>query len=290
MSQIAPAPATIDAAAAARVRDIVARSGSSFQWGMRILPRARREAIYGIYAFCREVDDIADGPGEAEARMHGLTEWRAEIEALYEGRPSRPVARALAPAVARFRLPRAELLAVIEGMEMDVAGTMRAPAAAEFDAYCRLVAGAVGLLSIQVFGAEEPEARAFALVLGRALQLTNILRDLAEDAALGRLYLPREVLRGHAIETREPEVALAHPGLPAACAELAADARAGFAETRRLLSHCDRRRLKPSLVMMETYERILDRLEERGWREPERTVRVSSAEKLWIAVRLGLAG
>ena len=128
-----------------------------------------------------------------------------------------------------------------------------------------------------------------ALVLGRALQLTNILRDLAEDAALGRLYLPRELLAAHGIETREPAAALAHPGLPGACAEIAAEARAGYTETRRLLAHCDRRRLRPSVAMMEVYERILDLLEARGWREPGRGVHVSSAEKLWIAVRLGLA-
>ena len=289
MSQAAPAPPAIDASAAATVRKIVARSGSSFLWGMRLLPRVRRDAMHALYAFCREVDDIADGPGEPDERMRGLGAWRTEIEALYAGRPSRPVARALAPAVAAFNLPRPEFLAIIEGMEMDVAGTMRAPSATELDTYCRRVAGSVGLLSIRAFGAAEPEAHTLALVLGRALQLTNILRDLAEDAALGRLYLPRELLAAHGIETREPAAALAHPGLPGACAEIAAEARAGYTETRRLLAHCDRRRLRPSVAMMEVYERILDLLEARGWREPGRGVHVSSAEKLWISVRLGLA-
>jgi len=279
-----------DAAAQARVRDIATRSGSSFLWGMRILPRARREAMYAIYAFCREVDDIADGSGGTAERMRALGEWRTEIAALYSGLPSRPVTRALAPAVRAFGLPRAEFLAIIEGMEMDVADTMRGPTAADLDAYCHRVAGAVGLLSIRVFGAGEPEARSLALVLGRALQLTNILRDLWEDAALGRLYLPRELMRAHGIETRDPATALAHPDLPAVCAELAADARAGFAETRRLLANCDKRRLRPCIAMMEVYERVLGLLETRGWRQPGPKVRVSSAEKLWIAVRLALAG
>jgi phytoene synthase len=289
VSQASPTSAKIDAEASARVRRIVTRSGSSFLWGMRMLPRARREAMYAVYAFCREVDDIADGPGEADERMSQLAEWRAEVEALYAGRPSRPVARALVPAVAAYGLPQAEFLAIIEGMEMDVADAMCAPAAAELDAYCRRVAGAVGLLSIRVFGAAEPEAETLALVLGRALQLTNILRDLVEDGALGRLYLPRELLVAHGIDTREPAVALAHPGLPGVCAEVAADARAGFVETRCLLSLCDRRPLRPSIAMMEVYERILGLLEARGWRQPGREVHVSSAEKLWIAVRLGLA-
>ena len=169
MSPAAPAP--IDAEAAQRVRQIVARSGSSFLWGMRVLPRPRREAMYAIYAFCREVDDIADGSGEADTQMRQLGEWRDEIEALYAERPARPVARALAPAVTAFALPREEFLDIIEGMEMDVADTMRAPAAADLEVYCRRVAGAVGLLSIRAFGAEEPEAHTLALVLGRALQL-----------------------------------------------------------------------------------------------------------------------
>ena len=256
---------------------------------MRILPRRRREAMFAIYAYCREVDDIADGPGPADERLRRLGQWRAEIDALYAGRPSRPVTRALAPAVAAFGLPRAEFLAIIDGMEMDVADTMRAPAAADLDTYCRRVAGAVGLLSIRVFGAAEPEAGTLALVLGRALQLTNILRDLVEDAALGRLYLPRELLQTHGIETRDPEVALVHPGLPAVCAEIAEEARAGFAETRRLLSHCDKHPLRPSIAMMEVYERILAILEKRGWRQPSHSVRVSSAAKLWIALRHGFA-
>jgi phytoene synthase len=289
VTQSPPTSAKIDAKAAARVRRIVTRSGSSFLWGMRMLPRPRREAMYAIYAFCREVDDIADGPGETDERMARLAEWRTEIEALFAGQPSRPVARALLPAVAAFGLPRAEFLAIIEGMEMDVADAMRAPAAAELDAYCRRVAGAVGLLSIRAFGAAEPEAQTLALVLGRALQLTNILRDLVEDGALGRLYLPRELLAAHGIDTREPAAALAHPGLPGVCAEVVADARAGFVETRRLLSLCEKRPLRPSIAMMEVYERILGLLEARGWRQPGREVHVSSAEKLWIAVRLGLA-
>ena len=276
--------------AAAYVRRIAARSGSSFVWGMRILPRARREAMYAIYASCREVDDIADGPGETADRLQRLAEWRTEVESLYAGRPSRPVAWALAPAVAAYGLQREEFLAIIEGMEMDVRDSMRAPSSAELDAYCRRVAGAVGLLSVRVFGATEPEARTLAVVLGRTLQLTNILRDLAEDAELGRLYLPRETLRAHGIETNEPAAALAHPGLPAACADLAADARAGFAETRRLLAHCDKRRLGPSVAMMEVYERILGLLEARGWHQPGREVRVSSAEKLWIAGASGWRG
>jgi phytoene synthase len=257
---------------------------------MRILPRPRREAMFAIYAFCREVDDVADEPGEPDAKLARLEDWRAEITRLYEGRPTRPTTRALAGPVAAYGLPRDEFLAVIDGMEMDAREVMVAPALADLELYCRRVAGAVGMLSIHAFGAEEPAAREIAVVLGEALQITNILRDLAEDAARGRLYLPREILDAHGVTTRDPRAVLDHPGLAPVSAELAARARARFQRTRELIASCDSRPLKPCILMMQVYERILARLEARGWHRPRVPVRVSKAEKLWIALRYGLLG
>jgi phytoene synthase len=280
----------VAAAASDHVQQVVRRSGSSFLWGIRILPRPRREAMFAIYAFCREVDDVADEPGEPDAKLAGLEDWRAEIARLYEGRPTRPTTRALAGPVAAYGLPRDEFLAVIDGMEMDAREAMVAPGLADLELYCRRVAGAVGMLSIHVFGAEEPEAREIAVVLGEALQITNVLRDLAEDAARGRLYLPRELLDAHGIETRDPQAVLGHPGLASASAELAEMARARFARTRALIAACAPRPLKPCILMMQVYERVLARLEARGWHRPRVPVRVSKAEKLWIALRYGLLG
>ncbi len=283
---------TPEAATAAihHVHEVVRRSGTSFLWGMRVLPKARREAMFAIYAFCREVDDVADGTDEPEAKLASLEAWRAEIARLYEGRPTRPTTRALAGPVAAYRLPRDEFLAVIDGMEMDARAAVVAPSLEDFALYCRRVAGAVGMLSIHAFGAEEPRAREIAVALGEALQITNILRDLAEDAAEGRLYLPRELLDAHGITTRDPQAVLDHPGLAPASAELAARARARFQRTRELIGSCDPRPLKPCLLMMQVYERILARLEARGWHRPREPVRVSKAEKLWIAFRYGLLG
>jgi phytoene synthase len=257
---------------------------------MRVLPKARREAMFAIYALCREVDDVADGPGDPETKLARLEEWRAELARLYEGRPTRPTTRALAGPVAAFGLPREEFLAVIDGMEMDAREAMVAPSLEDFALYCRRVAGAVGMLSIHAFGAKEPHAREIAVALGEARQITNILRDLAEDAARGRLYLPREMLDAHGVATREPEAVLDHPGLALASAELAARARARFQRTRELIACCDPRPLKPCLLMMQVYERILARLEARGWQRPRVPVRLSKAEKLWIALRYGLLG
>ncbi|NBC31569.1 MAG: presqualene diphosphate synthase HpnD [Alphaproteobacteria bacterium] len=280
-------------AALAHVRRVVAESGTSFSLGMKMLGRARRDAMYAVYAFCREVDDIADDETvDAETgtddRLARLADWRAEIDGLYAGRPTRLTARALAGPVRDYALPKAEFLAVIEGMEMDAREAMCAPPPDALRHYCRCVAGAVGLLSIRVFGARGEEGEAFALALGEALQLTNILRDLDEDAARGRLYLPADVLAAHGLDGAAPPAVLAHPALDPVCRTVAGRARARFAEADRLLALSDRRVLRPALLMMGIYERILDRLLERGWQPPRAGLRLSKAEKLWAAFRHGL--
>lgn len=267
------------------VRAIVARSGSSFLWGMRILPPNRRDAMYAIYAFCREVDDAADEPDTTENKLAKLTAWRREIARLYAGSPLDPVARALQGPVAEFSLPAEEFLALIEGMEMDVRSTIVAPSFEVFTLYCRRVAGAVGMLSIRVFGDTGAAARELAVVQGEALQITNVLRDVAEDADRGRLYLPGDLLAKHGMAGLEPKAVLDHPGLAAACAELAVIARNRFARAHELLARCDRRRLRPARLMLETYGRILARLEARGWDRPREAARLSRPEKLWVALR-----
>lgn len=288
MAESASLSPAVAAEARDHVHEVVRRSGTSFLWGMRILPRARREAMFSIYAFCREVDDVADEAGTTEEKLAQLDWWRGEIARLYEGRPGHPVTRALAGPVAEFGLPRDEFLAVIDGMEMDAREAMVAPSLAELELYCRRVAGAVGMLSIHAFGAEGPEARKIAVFLGEALQLTNILRDLGEDAARGRLYLPRELLEVHGIATTEPGAVLDHPGVAAVSADLARMAKARFKRVRALLRRCDRRRLKPAILMMQVYARILDRLERRGWDRPRQRVGLSKLEKLWVVLRYGL--
>ena len=170
----------------AHVKRIVAQSGTSFLWGMRALPAERRHAMYAIYAFCREVDDVADEPGEMDDKMRALTAWRGEIARLYAGQPSWPTTRALLQPVQHFNLPQEEFLAVIDGMEADAAPTVRMQTLDELLNYCRKVAGAVGMLSIHAFGVPQHPGPRFAETLGTALQLTNILRDLKEDAALQR--------------------------------------------------------------------------------------------------------
>lgn len=279
----AAARAQIDHAAA-----ITANAGTSFYWGMRILPRPRREAMYAIYAFCREVDDIADGPQAPDVRIAGLDEWRAEIGRVFDGTPKTMTGRALVGPVRNFGLAREDFLAVLDGVAMDAREEMRAPSAAVLKQYCARVAGAVGLLSIRAFGDGSRRARDLALALGEALQITNILRDLREDAARGRLYLPRELLDKHGIAARDPDAVLAHPALPAVCEELAAEAREKFAEARAALKDCNRRRLRPAVIMMTIYRRILNLLVKRGWQRLDDPIAVGKPAKIWIALRHGI--
>jgi phytoene synthase len=277
-------------AAAARMhaRSVAARSGSSFLWGMRVLPRPRREAMYAIYAFCREVDDIADEPGAIEDKLAALVGWRTEIDRLFEGNPTRSTTRALLPALAAYSLPKKEFLAVIDGMEMDAREAMVAPSLADFELYCRRVAGAVGCLSICAFGATGSDGEQLAVTLGEALQVTNVLRDLDEDAARGRLYLPAELLEEAGIAARDPGAVLADPGLGEVCSVLVERARRCFSHSQDLCAALDSQRVKPAILMMEVYRRVLYRLDRRGWAAPRRPVRVTGMEKAWIALRHGL--
>lgn len=270
------------------VRKVVAKSGTSFLWGMRILPRARRDAMYAIYAFCREVDDIADEPNPQETKLRRLGEWRGEIARLYAGKPREAVAQALLGPIAAFELPTAEFLAIIDGMEMDVRSQIVAPSMEDYALYCRRVAGAVGLLSIRVFGDVSAPAQELAVVLGEGLQTINILRDLDEDAGRGRLYLPGDLLTKHGMADLSPDAVLAHPNLPGACEEMTNFAEVRMRRARILLSQCDRRRMRPARLMLESYERILHRLEARGWDRPRERVRLSRPEKLWVAFRYSL--
>src|SRR6266436_4279774 len=228
------------------IRRRVEAAGTSFYWAMRLLPHHRRNGMYAVYAFCREVDDIADGERPARHKLAALTAWREEIDGLYAGHPRHLITRALSEPVLRYRLRRRDFLAVIDGMEMDARQAICVPALATLDLYCARVASAVGHLSVHVFGDESYAAHAVAESLGRALQLTNILRDLDEDARRGRLYLPREILDRHGIPSTDPVAILRHPALPAVCRDVAAIAEGHFSEGARGMAQCSRRAMRPA--------------------------------------------
>lgn len=270
------------------VHRVVARSGTSFLWGMRVLPAERRRAMYAIYAFCREVDDLADEPGDSGEKLRGLAAWREEITRLYAGEPRWLTTRALLQPVQRYDLPQREFLAVIDGVEIDAAPAVRMGSLEDLLGYCRKVAGAVGMLSIHAFGVPRDPGYQIAETLGNAVQFTNILRDVKEDAANQRLYVPLDLMRRHGVRERPLTEVWSQPGFAAACAELAAIARDHYTATERLLARLGRRQTRPIVLMMAVYRETLRLLEERGWTRMERPVRLGGPRKLWLALRHGL--
>lgn len=288
MTAVTVAPASDGAIAAedaAYVTQVVASANTSFYWGMRVLPPERRLAMFAVYAFCREVDDIADGDTPEADKRAQLAQWREEIDALYDGRPNHPVTRALAGPIIAYALPKAEFLAMIDGMETDAQDSIRGMAFDELLLYCRRVAGAVGMLSVPVFGDGSANAQRLAVVQGEALQLTNILRDIIEDAARNRLYLPHELLDKAGITSREPVEVAQDPRLAQVCQELAILAHHKYREASYLMDQCAPKAMKPARLMMEAYRAILRALEKRGWSKRDRPVKVGKLAKLWLLVR-----
>ena len=266
------------------VEAIVRAAGTSFHRGMAILPPPRRQAMYAIYAFCRIVDDIADEDSPFETRKPRLEEWRAHLAALYRGQASDPVTRELLRAIQSYALRQEDFAAVIDGMEMDADAPIVAPDEATLDLYCDRVAAAVGRLSVRAFGDASPAADDVAHHLGRALQLTNILRDIHEDAQRGRLYLPRDLLDPIGIP-HNAQAALTHPALPQICATLATRAHAHYASATAAMERCDRTAMKPARLMGATYGAILSKLEARGWHKLDQPVKLSKWAKIRIALR-----
>lgn len=264
-------------------------SKSSFYAGMRILPKAEREAMFAVYAFCRTVDDIADEQALPIADQRAeLAAWRRDLDALYAGGdPGR--AAPLAEAIARYQLDKADFLAVVDGMQMDLEG-VRAPNLATLYLYCDRVAVAVGRLSVKIFGMPQPAGALLAHHLGRALQLTNVLRDLDEDAAIGRLYLPEEYLLDAEVASRDPAVAILDPGVPQICERLAHTADEHFRAAERVLAAHPPGHLAAPRLMSSVYANILKELRHRGWSPPRRPVHISKAIALWMLFRRGLFG
>jgi phytoene synthase len=259
-----------------------ARSGSSFYYGFRLLSPERRRAITALYAFCREVDDVVDEVSDPGVARLKLAWWRTEIAAVYGGRPQHPVALALAPAVAAFELPQEYLQAVIDGMTMDL-DCNRYRDFAALEHYCHCVAGVVGLMSAEIFGYRESPTRAYARDLGVAFQLTNIIRDVGEDARRGRIYLPQEDLERHGVSAEDILARRVTAGFAALMAQQVARARDFYARAIAVLPAADRRAQRPGLVAAAIYRALLRRIEREGFRVLDRRIALTPLAKAWIA-------
>ena len=266
-------------------------SGSSFYIAMRLMPAEERDAMFAIYAFCRKVDDIADdGVGTRAERHDKLEQWRTDLRSLYAGSTPSQV-RFLAPAVAQYGLRLEDFLSVLDGMDMDVAEDIVAPDLATLDLYCDRVASAVGRLSIKVFGMEEGPGFELAHHLGRALQLTNILRDIDEDATIGRLYLPREYLEAlDCCRQMDPVTIVAQPRIDAVCHRVAKLAHHHYDEAQRILSARPRGRIKTPRLMGAVYSEILRASEAQGFAPPRHRISLPKSRLLSLVLRQGIFG
>ena len=263
-----------------------AAASSSFYLGMKVLPSAEREAMFAIYDFCRKVDDIADDEqGHRAERAAALDGWRADIDSLYAGGAPGRAAR-LVSAVERFGCARDDFHAVIDGMALDVERDICCPPMAELDLYCDRVASAVGRLSVCIFGMEHGPGVALSHHLGRALQFTNILRDIDEDAAMGRVYLPREAIEAAGIAPADVRTVIGDPRIDDACRQLAAMAQDHYARADRILAMRPRGHLIAPRLMKAAYGRLLRRMEAAGWAPPRTRIRhntlVLLATFLWL--------
>ncbi|WP_353212781.1 squalene/phytoene synthase family protein [Rhodovarius sp.] len=254
----------------------VARAASSFARGMRALRGERRRSLWAVYAFCRAVDDIADGAMPEAEKRRFLADWRGKLQ-----RPDCVLSRELALACRGFDLPLAECEAMIAGMETDAADRLRIADEAGLDLYCRQVAGSVGALAVRIFGA--PEAEQWGLRLGHTFQLTNILRDVDEDAARERVYIPLSLLRAAGIEDGPAVEIVRHPRFGGICAALAEQAKAGFARAEAEMGQYNPIALLPARVMMWGYHHLFQLMLARGWEGARVRPRLSKREKLHMA-------
>jgi 15-cis-phytoene synthase len=259
-----------------------AQSGSSFYYSFRFLPPERRRAIIALYAFCREVDDVVDEVADPGVARLKLAWWRNEIAAVYGGHPQHPVALALVPTVAAFNLRPEHLQAVIDGMTMDL-DQNRYLDFATLERYCDCVAGVVGLMSAEIFGYQQPATRDYARTLGIAFQLTNIIRDVGEDATRGRIYLPQDELAHHGVTAADLFQRRVTPAFVALMTAQVARARAYYARALGALPQSDRRAQRTGLIMAAIYQALLDAIERDGFHVLDRRIGLSPLAKAWIA-------
>ncbi len=259
-------------------------NSSSFYLAMRILKRDQREAMFEVYSFCRGVDDIADNDAPREKRLAELSVWRQDIDALYSGRIP-PGLERLAHAISRYNMRKDDFLAVIDGVEMDARADIQGPSLKELELYCDRVACAVGRLSVRVFGMNDVDGKALAHHLGRALQLTNILRDIDEDSAIGRLYLPQEALALANIENCDPVAVALNSNIGTACAFIVERARGHFATASEIMSRCPRKVVRAPKIMGAVYRQMLEDMVSRGWSRPRNRVRMTKSRLLWVVLR-----
>ncbi len=271
------------------VQDKAAKSGSSFYYAFLFLPPARRAAITAFYAFCREVDDVVDEVSDPSVAATKLAWWRNEVGTAFAGAPSHPATKALMPHTAAFDIRAEHLLAVIEGCQMDLEQSryLDFPGLAR---YCHLVAGVVGEVAAGIFGRTQSETTAYAHNLGLAMQLTNIIRDVGDDARRGRIYLPVSELKQFDVKAQEILNRGYSERFTALMKFQAERAHRCYDEAFALLPEADRTAQKPGVMMANIYRTLLREIEADGFQVLHQRTSLTPLRKLWIAVRTNWRG
>lgn len=272
----------------AYVEAMVKRAGTSFFWGMRRLEPARRRGVFAVYAFCRDVDDVADGDLPLDQKIELLAAWRDEVDRIFDGTATHPISGTIIETLKKFDLQRQDFIDVIDGMEMDAHPRVRIKDINELELYCDRVACAVGRLCVPIFGLKHEEGIELSRALGLALQLANILRDVTEDAGRDRVYLPADMLADAGAVGQGIEDVLTAPRLNDVCASLAKRAGNYFDQARVIAGAADPNAARPAIMMMEVYHRVYLRLLRRGWNNLDQDVGLSKFSKIIIAIRYGL--
>ncbi|RRN45982.1 squalene synthase HpnD [Lautropia dentalis] len=274
-------------------QDKAVQSGSSFYYSFLFLPPERRRAITALYAWCRELDDVADSQGDRGVARRKLDWWAQEVRDLYAGAPTHPVTRALQPFLAPFGIQRRQLMEVIDGMRMDL-DDVRYLDFESLKLYCRRAAGVVGEMSAGIFGYSDAQTLVYADRLGLAFQLTNIIRDVGEDARMGRVYLPQQDLIRHGLSRQQFLSGRAgleeQPAFRALMAEQAARARDAYREAFAALPEVDRNRQRPGLIMAAIYVALLDEIERSGYAVLNQRIALTPLRKFWLACRTRATG
>jgi phytoene synthase len=270
-------------------QDKAARSGSSFYYAFLFLPPERRKAITALYAFCREVDDVVDECSDPSVARIKLAWWRAEVEKMFAGRAEHPVMQALAPHIAACGLDAARLVEVIDGMEMDLDQT-RYMDWTGLRKYCWRAAGVVGELSAGIFGHTQAATLSYAGKLGLAFQLTNIIRDVGDDARRGRIYLPVEDMQQHDVKAAEILNSQYSDRFRELMRFETARARQLYREAMQELPEADRRAQRPGLMMAAIYHALLDEIERDGWHVLEQRISLTPIRKFWLAWKTWVGG
>lgn len=269
------------------IKQIVKKSGSSFFWSMRFLPKAKRNAMYTIYAFCRHLDDVIDGETAMEEKLELINAWREELDNIYDKKaPITEIGRKIYKNCMRFKLPKNELAKLIDAISMDIPTPICAPDMEELYRYCRGVAGVPGSLSLRIFGCKDEDIISeLSDSLGTALQLTNILRDVKEDAQAGRLYIPKELLLKAGITSEDPLSVVVDKNLAIAREELARIALANFNKSDELIKKLDKVSSRHVRMIERIYRRYFDIMQKRGWEIISPKPKVSKMQKISIALR-----